>query len=59
MKNRRAVKQGRAVFNHLNRRISPVFLYRSKEYLDWTKKVRLAVRSGMAQLSIQSVEVKS
>ena len=58
MRTRTTIKQGRAVFNHLNRRISPVFLYRSKEYLAWSVQVRRSVRSGMAQLSIQSVQVQ-
>lgn len=50
-------KVGRAVFNHLDRRISPVFLYRSKDYLSWTVRVRLSVRSGMAKLYIKDVEI--
>lgn len=52
---KRVVFSSRAVFNGNGKQLSKVFKYRSKEYLEWTVKVRRAARSGMADLSIKDV----
>ena len=57
-KNRPVFDSGRAIFNSNGKQLSKVFKYRSREYYKAIVQVRLAARSGMADLTIKDVAVK-